>query len=785
MRILHVRLFSAFTALALTVLPVAASVRPEAVDRIEGVAAWVAPPVDEERLRLEETQRDPRVAAPYRVGHPFRPDLRPESSGEWSSPEPGRHRWSLAVRSTGARWLVLGFERFHPVPGAVLTIRTADGRVHGPWSAADAVAGQLWTPPLAGDTATLALDGPLGPSDLPDVVLSTVAHGYRSLDERDEPPAVTPAGGGGNPGACEIDVACSLGDAWQDEKRGIVRMMIGGVATCTGSLVNNTAYDCTPYVLTGDHCFGGMTGLEPSVIFLFDYERPACDDPGPVAQNRFAVGSVLRASYPASDSRLLEITGTLPEGLDLYFNGWSRLPNPPRESFTIHHPVGSLKKISFNADALAPGLNGNAATHWRVTEWEQGATEGGSSGAPLFDPQGRVVATLHLGSSACDGSEPNDQGDDFGRLDQSFFAGNLDDYLDPAGLNVGALIGMDDDFCGAPAPRLASAGGRVDDGQGNDDGALDPGDVAIVELDLTNAGPLNATGSVAAQITSADSEVTVRDEGATFPAIGAGQVRTSQAPHFTVDLDPGRACGRSVVLEVEASSAQGSWTSELRLPTGQPQGTQPVFEDDVEGTISPFDTEALTGSQIWERTTLFSHSPQTSWRAPNAGTSTDLVLISPQMPDLGPGAVLRFFHAMSADVGNDGGVLEYRTDSPEWFDLGGSIVENGYNSVLPGSGFGSSIEGRTAWSYGDSVWREVEVDLSDFEGENLEVRWRFATDSSGSGNGWFVDDVVIETEVRTCADPAPRYVPGARCRGFRQWDGDCGVRRERVSRPAR
>ena len=64
---------------------------------------------------------------------------------------------------------------------------------------------------------------------------------------------------------CERNINCSLASELQDVKRGAVRIRTvytGGLGWCSGSLINNTANDGTPYILTANHC-GNPTGFTP------------------------------------------------------------------------------------------------------------------------------------------------------------------------------------------------------------------------------------------------------------------------------------------------------------------------------------------------------------------------------------------------------------------------------------------------------------------------------------------------------------------------------------------
>lgn len=88
-------------------------------------------------------------------------------------------------------------------------------------------------------------------------------------------------------------------------------------------------------------------------------------------------------------------------------------------------------------------------------------------------------------------------------------------------------------------------------------------------------------------------------------------------------------------------------------------------------------------------------------------------------------------------VGFDGGVLEISTDSGNTFRdvlaAGGSFVTGGYNRTIA-SDRGSPISGRQAWS-GNSqgfITTVVNLPLVPIAGR---LRWRMASDNSGSGEG--------------------------------------------------
>ena len=119
----------------------------------------------------------------------------------------------------------------------------------------------------------------------------------------------------------------------------------GGSRLCTGSMVNNTAQDLTPYFLTANHCLGG----NDSWIFMFNYESSGCQNQNGLT-NMTVSGSTLLANSATSDFALLELNESIPEDYNVFFSGWDVTGNTPNIPVCIHHPSGDIKKITFDED---------------------------------------------------------------------------------------------------------------------------------------------------------------------------------------------------------------------------------------------------------------------------------------------------------------------------------------------------------------------------------------------------------------------------------------------------
>ncbi|MBP5782395.1 MAG: hypothetical protein J6W04_02530, partial [Bacteroidales bacterium] len=100
--------------------------------------------------------------------------------------------------------------------------------------------------------------------------------------------------GFGSSGDCEVNVNCPEGRSLQNQADAVVRILLlsnGDLYWCTGTLVNNTSQDLTPYLLTAYHCADRAIDSEyERWIFYFLYESDGCDNPAKEPAHKTLVG---------------------------------------------------------------------------------------------------------------------------------------------------------------------------------------------------------------------------------------------------------------------------------------------------------------------------------------------------------------------------------------------------------------------------------------------------------------------------------------------------------------
>lgn len=242
-----------------------------------------------------------------------------------------------------------------------------------------------------------------------------------------------------NAGSCHTNTICPAGDNYRDQIKSVGILTIYDYGFCSGTLLNNDCGDGRLLFLSAHHCFEFYS--PSSVIVDFGFEATSCD--GDTAFfSKSVSGARMLASSESSDFALLELLEQPPPFYDLYFSGWNATSTPATSSVCIHHPDGTRKRICRDDDKLGATTTSGVSA-WRVNNWEDGATEQGSSGAGLFNSSGQVVGQLYGGFSSCSNTDE----DYFGRLDLSFnnitrIDQQLQHWITPCGSNNSSLDGM-------------------------------------------------------------------------------------------------------------------------------------------------------------------------------------------------------------------------------------------------------------------------------------------------------------------------------------------------------
>ena len=345
-----------------------------------------------------------------------------EDSGRWDTiVATGENVWRLELVSPGAISMGVVFRQFDLPPGAqVFLYHPLRRDVLGAYTeSTENPNGVLAVQPLRGDRVVIEYVEPPGTRERPELVVGSLVHDYLDLIVRIAREDVLRA-------SCLVDVNCPIGSTHQDIKRAVI-WMCGAGGCCSGSILNNTAEDQTPYMMVADHC-GDMT----NGFFVFDYERTGCAT-GTSSQSKSLSGATLLASTIQGqfDAQLYRLNQTIPASYKPFFAGWSLATPTSGPLWGISHPGGQPKKIQ--VDWQPPTV---LTTKWSV-EFDMGAVQPGSSGSPLFDRNERVIGTCSTGGGGCSSFS------NYGRFDKFYALRNLGTLLDPRGWGLSGIDGFD------------------------------------------------------------------------------------------------------------------------------------------------------------------------------------------------------------------------------------------------------------------------------------------------------------------------------------------------------
>ncbi len=430
-------------------------------------------------LKAEDAKLE-AMGYPLRIAQIIPVHMTMENSGEWTTLPSGQRIWRLSVKAPNALGILLTYDEFViPAGGKLFIYNPSHSKVLGAYTSknnpkraeyateliggdevileyAEPLSDGLKDTPIAGSTQIrkqqITVDG--STADKPRIVISGIGYGYNHMELRGSDFKINwPSG------ACEVNVNCPEGDNWQDQKKGVARILTRteqGFALCSGTLINNTAQNLDPLFLSAHHCYMDLPErYHNQTIYYFHYEAPGCKSAsGYDPDAPTIVGATMLVDVPlngGADGALLRLNEPIPESYNVYFNGWDRRNIAAESGVGIHHPTGDIKKISTyvvpantTTAVMSSGEIGATNAHWQIffaaTQNGHGITEQGSSGSPLFDQNKRVVGTLTGGSSSC--NNPTYQ-NLYGKLwyhwDQS--AQKMKDYLDPRGTGLEYIDG--------------------------------------------------------------------------------------------------------------------------------------------------------------------------------------------------------------------------------------------------------------------------------------------------------------------------------------------------------
>jgi uncharacterized repeat protein (TIGR01451 family) len=189
-----------------------------------------------------------------------------------------------------------------------------------------------------------------------------------------------------------------------------------------------------------------------------------------------------------------------------------------------------------------------------------------------------------------------------------------------------------------------------------------------------------------------------------------------------------------------------------KLASSPTIASKTLWYDDVENGQDDWDVDLLKGFSLWNINDSYGVDQSKAWVAEEGGRTGDeggddfYFALNKPLKLFGQDPSLYFYHAFNTEKGFDGGMIEVSTDGINWdiakpshFSMNGYTGPIGYQTFV--------TPNLMAFSGQSNGFIPTVLSLSDYNNQNVRVRFRFGNDSLMISPdlttlpGWFVDNI--------------------------------------------
>ena len=252
----------------------------------------------------------------------------------------------------------------------------------------------------------------------------------------------------------------------------------------------------------------------------------------------------------------------------------------------------------------------------------------------------------------------------------------------------------------------------------------------LLPIDLKKYGL--ATGDLTISVTAASSNLSVDFAPQT---VNLGHLETYNLPvNYTIEPS-----GMSVVEEVEflVEIDNGTWTKTETIRKDYIDGFfTPAFEDNIDNTENwevNNGTWTTTESTFYSAPTSMTDSPTGEY---NANQNSTIATVNNINLTNSTTALLRFQARWAIETGYDYVQVMACTNGTNCTPLCGKYTKVGSQY---------QDEGQPVYDGFQAEWILEEIDLSDYLGEDISIRFRLISDGYVEEDGFYFDDIILET----------------------------------------
>ncbi|TDJ04181.1 MAG: serine protease [Deltaproteobacteria bacterium] len=379
------------------------------------------------------------------------------AGGRFQTTDDGGFVWALAIGSEGANGIRVHLKNFSLPANADMYFFNLEGEAHGPYQGRGRNGdGDFWTNTVFSETAVILLRqfGPATQQDQRNLafVIDRVGHIGGGFPVSGPQGHLFSHDQCGN-ASCVLDASCGgLGPAAPaaDAVAKIEWVQGRFIFTCSGGLIADTDGSAQRNLfLTANHCISKKRNASNMETFFF-YTTSSCNGNCLASPPTSTIGSTILRTSQNGDFTLLELSENPPSGtMFLGFNNSLIAFTGGAELYRISNPnfgpqVFSHHQVDLNKPTCGTLPRGEFIYSVDV----EGATDGGSSGAPVVNSAGEIVGQL-FGCCGFNCSNVCNKGANAtvdGAL--AFYYDQVEEFLDPSPCTPSTEVcdnGIDDD----------------------------------------------------------------------------------------------------------------------------------------------------------------------------------------------------------------------------------------------------------------------------------------------------------------------------------------------------
>ncbi|MEF3694393.1 MAG: C25 family cysteine peptidase, partial [Candidatus Cloacimonadota bacterium] len=265
----------------------------------------------------------------------------------------------------------------------------------------------------------------------------------------------------------------------------------------------------------------------------------------------------------------------------------------------------------------------------------------------------------------------------------------------------------------------------IDDSEANFNGSIDLGETVKLVINVANQTAVEATEVIGS--------LSTEHPGTTIsaPVLNRASIDANTVMQFVYDITvTGEAnLGEELPFTFSATSSNAeSFETEFFVP----YGISGEFHD-FEHSNGSFISE---GGWTWgDPSQVTAHSGSLLWATNLSGYYPENITYNLLTPSyyLGENSSLSFHHSFNTEASYDGGNVSISTDAG-----------NNWTILTPAGGYThsniGSLGNQPGFSGNSGGWEEEIFNLNQYSGQNVILRFRFCSDGSSNGQGWFIDD---------------------------------------------